>query len=100
MRTVEERYVYMCCNNVSSGGVCYVVYSIECLCSHFVQLASLPAQCSSVGGESRKKMSLNHLLNFTLSPREAHGSSSGGEAGRRRRWKTHSYNKEQFLQAK
>jgi hypothetical protein len=65
-----------------------------------VQLASLPAQCSSVGGESRKKMSLNHLLNFTLSPREAHGSSSGGEAGRRRRWKTHSYNKEQFLQAK
>ena len=76
------------------------ICSLGSKCSYFVQLASLPAQCSSAGGEGRKKMSLNHLLNFTLSPREAHGSSGGGEATRRRRWKTHSYNKEQFLQAK
>ena len=66
------------------------------LCAFLVlQLAALPAQCGGVEGEGRKKMSLNHLLNFTLSPRE-----SGREVTRRRHHKTHSYNKEQFLQAK
>ena len=49
----------------------------------------------SEGERKGRKTSLNHLLNFTLSPREA-----AGEGARRRRFKTHSYNKEQFLQAK
>ena len=91
--------------------VCVCAFLHACVCalvtgitlSSGLQLASLPAQCDSVRGEGRKKMSLNHLLNFTLSPRETHGGSSGGGGNgpvARRRYKLHSYNKEQFLQAK
>ena len=45
-------------------------------------------------------MSLNHLLNFTVAPREKGGPGPARDPQRRRRTKTHSYNKEQFLQAK
>ena len=57
-------------------------------------------------GEKRgRKTSLNHLLNFTLSPREPGSSgqlawAEPSTGRRRRRNKTRSYNKEQFLQAK
>ena len=76
-----------------------ILYTI--LICNIVQIASLPAQNAGSGGEGRKKLSLNHLLNFTLSPREAggHGNTSN-HGNRRRRNKTHSYNKEQFMQAK
>lgn len=52
-----------------------------------------------------KKISLNHLLNFTFEPRGAH-VGSGGEGhscwGRRNKWghKHKPFNKELFLQAK
>ena len=50
------------------------------------------------GERKGRKMSLNHLLNFTLSPREGGPGRRQGEGSSvtRRR----SYNKEQFLQAK
>lgn len=86
MRTAVERSV--CVYNVRAGMSCIYTFLGS-------QLASLPAQCGGVEGEGRKKMSLNHLLNFTLSPRE-----TGGEVTRRRHFKTHAYNKEHFMQAK
>lgn len=63
---------------------------------------SLPAHLEAVDGDGKKKQSLNHLLNFTLSPRDSHsgsGASSWTGDTRRRRQRLHSYNKEQFLQA-
>lgn len=58
-------------------------------------------------GERKKSgsISLNHLLNFTIAPRERYasghiGSSSSGDFSRRRGKKHHDFNKEQFLQAK
>lgn len=54
-----------------------------------------------------KKISLNHLLNFTFEPRGGQGGSSGvGDGhsywGRRNKWghKHKPFNKELFLQAK
>lgn len=64
-----------------------------------LQAVGRPAQADS-REESRRKMSLNHLLNFTVAPREKGGPSPARDPQRRRRTKTHSYNKEQFLQAK
>ena len=61
-----------------------------------------PRRPRSNGIEKKKPtpVSLNHLLNFTVA---SHGRHSGGGSlppRRRRRRGTHSYNKEQFLQAK
>uniref|UniRef100_A0A673CL58 E3 ubiquitin-protein ligase RNF10 n=1 Tax=Sphaeramia orbicularis TaxID=375764 RepID=A0A673CL58_9TELE len=50
-----------------------------------------------------KKISLNHLLNFTFEPRGGNGGGDGGHAcwGRRNKWghKHKPFNKELFLQA-
>lgn len=52
-----------------------------------------------------KKISLNHLLNFTFEPRGGNGSGGGGDGhtcwGRRNKWghKHKPFNKELFLQA-
>jgi hypothetical protein len=61
----------------------------------------------SADGGRRKStpVSLNHLLNFTVAPTERRNSVSGGgmtsaPLRRRRARLGHSYNKEQFLQAK
>jgi len=45
-------------------------------------------------------ISLNHLLNFTVASHERNSGRGPLPPRRRRRRGTHSYNKEQFLQAK
>lgn len=49
-----------------------------------------------------KKISLNHLLNFTYEPRGNPGAHRDGHGnwGRRNKWGHKPFNKELFLQAK
>lgn len=56
-----------------------------------------------MGKKKAHPMSLNHLLNFTVSSGERRYSGRGGMppvVRHRRRNTSHSYNKEEFLQAK
>lgn len=74
----------------------------------FVQESGFSGRCGyEEGSESGKKKvpptSLNHLLNFTVTSSERQYSGRGGMPPilrHRRRNTSHSYNKEEFLQAK
>lgn len=63
----------------------------------------IPKQGTESGRKKSTLTSLNHLLNFTVASTERQYSGRGGipPIGRHRRRNTsHSYNKEEFLQAK
>ena len=77
--------------------------------SKFPAVVGSPVSRPGSGDGGKRKstpVSLNHLLNFTVAPTERRNSTVGGgmvsaPLGRRRRARLgHSYNKEQFLQAK
>lgn len=105
------------CAHVGDFSVCFVLSIFERTFFNISHKIDLPPSLVNQVAESRraefspaqftgpKKISLNHLLNFTFEPRGGHGGGGGdGHTcwGRRNKWghKHKPFNKELFLQAK